>query len=486
MMFIRCIAPPTRRRSQRQKSELPPVGTLSASTSPMFHHSLRLGCRVSKMENFEIPRSELRPDARVPITAQTLETIKNEVLLSVQLPASIFNVCMSLAENKMVMTMHRHDQQPTTTSKDETTFAPSVTTNEEEAPSWLTLTTPGNHFKASIHDPPRDMSLLVAKFGALDMETISSSRKPEANSEEENSDLKLALIHLGRNVGATTLKLHDWEEAKKCLSEVLILPSDSKTPNNESDVGTTKHPISANVALQPFQRKYSGRKLSAKTPALMQKPLFKKTHSPGKVLVNKTSSYQSYVEMLHKRYQELGRQSSATASWTQVHWYPRTSVASNFSPAEMKSAEALDKCNALKLQQHYETQKEIESRLKKKEEVQVLPPLTPSEAKIVKDILFGRPPGSSDSDIIATIDTDSIQRGSIRKLQPGQWLNDEVIHFYLTLLAHRDADLTQKDPARKRTHFFKSFFITKLLDDDREYSYKNVRRWSKKVRPTYI
>jgi sentrin-specific protease 1 len=54
------------------------------------------------------------------------------------------------------------------------------------------------------------------------------------------------------------------------------------------------------------------------------------------------------------------------------------------------------------------------------------------------------------------------------------------------MLAQRDKDLCAEDPSRKRSHFFKSFFMTKLLNEGHAtrsgmYEYSNVKRWSKKV-----
>ena len=47
------------------------------------------------------------------------------------------------------------------------------------------------------------------------------------------------------------------------------------------------------------------------------------------------------------------------------------------------------------------------------------------------------------------------------------------------MLANRDAN----NHANNRSHFFKSFFVTKLLDEgcSNQYRYANVKRWSKRV-----
>lgn len=92
------------------------------------------------------------------------------------------------------------------------------------------------------------------------------------------------------------------------------------------------------------------------------------------------------------------------------------------------------------------------------------------------------------TEVIAQDGLDSIQRESIQRLLPAQWLNDEVISYFLVMLSKRDEEMCREDPSRKRSHFFKSFFMTKLLNEghtnpalDGKYEYKNVKRWSKKV-----
>lgn len=115
----------------------------------------------------------------------------------------------------------------------------------------------------------------------------------------------------------------------------------------------------------------------------------------------------------------------------------------------------------------------------------LLRPLTEEEQAIVNEAIYGVGPASQ---VLAKVDTDVVVRESMRRLKPGQWLNDEIIHYFLIMLAKRDEALSKKDPSRKRSHFFKSFFITKLLNEghanadiEGTYDYRNVKRWSKKV-----
>jgi len=112
-------------------------------------------------------------------------------------------------------------------------------------------------------------------------------------------------------------------------------------------------------------------------------------------------------------------------------------------------------------------------------------PLTAEEKELVERTLhaIGR-----EDEVLAKIGADSVQRGSIQRLQPCQWLNDEVIHFFLTVLSKRDEEICANNSSKKRSHFFKSFFMSTLLNEGNanpalngKYDYKNVKRWSKKV-----
>ena len=105
------------------------------------------------------------------------------------------------------------------------------------------------------------------------------------------------------------------------------------------------------------------------------------------------------------------------------------------------------------------------------------------EQVIIFEALWGEGPTTS---IVAELGTDTVQRSSMRTLQPGMWLNDEIIHYFFVMLAERDEELCRTTNRKKRSHFFKSFLITGLLNEgsntnDGEYQYQNRKRWSKKV-----
>jgi len=54
-----------------------------------------------------------------------------------------------------------------------------------------------------------------------------------------------------------------------------------------------------------------------------------------------------------------------------------------------------------------------------------------------------------------------------------------VINFYMQLLTDRDEQLVKDGTLEKRSHFFNSFFYTKVSEGG--YNFTNVRRWTRKV-----
>ena len=112
--------------------------------------------------------------------------------------------------------------------------------------------------------------------------------------------------------------------------------------------------------------------------------------------------------------------------------------------------------------------------------------LSPSEQASVNNAVNGV---GSDSEEIVRQGGDSVKRLSMKTLKPGQWLNDEVINYYLkNCLASRDRKICNEQPGRKFSHFFNSFFFQSMFDemntDDNlrgKYNYEKVKSWSKKV-----
>ena len=71
-----------------------------------------------------------------------------------------------------------------------------------------------------------------------------------------------------------------------------------------------------------------------------------------------------------------------------------------------------------------------------------------------------------------------IKKKHFRRLRPGKWLNDELINFYVELLKGRDRNLSAKYPDRKKSVYFNTFFMEKLIGVSKsEFNYENVKTW---------
>ena len=92
--------------------------------------------------------------------------------------------------------------------------------------------------------------------------------------------------------------------------------------------------------------------------------------------------------------------------------------------------------------------------------------LTLDELGEVNEKLYGE---DNASDKIVVFDVDLVQRYAFQTLRPDIWLNDEVIHAYFVLLQKRE---NSRACRTDRSHFFKSFFLTKLFDEGATNSYK--------------
>jgi Ulp1 family protease len=81
-----------------------------------------------------------------------------------------------------------------------------------------------------------------------------------------------------------------------------------------------------------------------------------------------------------------------------------------------------------------------------------------------------------------------MDRQHFRCLRRCEWLNDEVMNFYLGMLQERsDAEASAASAASggettRRVWFANTFFLTKLREDG--YSYNNVRNWTRDRRWT--
>jgi hypothetical protein len=287
------------------------------------------------------------------------------------------------------------------------------------------------------------------------MKTLTIHRKPGQQAKESMGRryaLVNALNYLEKIPDSHKQTITCWEEAKPKLQEIFIFPEDTETADKESK------PDESFVGLETYHAALES-SLATKSVAFAMQPL----HEKWKQVAAVTPPGKLYRGSL-----EGGRGASLLLS--QI-------AAAEADLESHKSTAVQEVAERLRVQEQEEEAKKRASSLMR--------PLTDAEYAIVKSAMYAMGPGNQ---VIAQSGADSVQRASMQTLQPGQWVGDEVISYFLLMLSKRDEELCQKDPSRKRCHFFKSFFFTKLLNEghanpdmDGTYEYKNVKRWSKKV-----
>lgn len=108
---------------------------------------------------------------------------------------------------------------------------------------------------------------------------------------------------------------------------------------------------------------------------------------------------------------------------------------------------------------------------KEEEPANDYPPLDEEKQRQIFKSISGRDAGT----ILNTKFSLSITKADIQTLNwnPLTWLNDEVINFYMELLAER----SKLDDSLPKVHGMNTFFLKRLLDA----GYSGVRRWTRKV-----
>lgn len=105
------------------------------------------------------------------------------------------------------------------------------------------------------------------------------------------------------------------------------------------------------------------------------------------------------------------------------------------------------------------------------EEEEAYPELTEEHLNVIKRALYG----GSRTETVVTKFNISITRNDLATLVGDNWLNDEVINFYMNLLMERSEQRT--DDGLPKVYSMNTFFIPKLL----EAGHAGLKRWTRKV-----
>mmetsp|Transcript_2270 Transcript_2270/g.6496 ORF Transcript_2270/g.6496 Transcript_2270/m.6496 type:complete len:543 (+) Transcript_2270:176-1804(+) len=288
---------------------------------------------------------------------------------------------------------------------------------------------------------------------------IRKNRMPKEDDEiKRRYEMMKAMNRLQRMPSSLVQQISSWDEAKEALKAVVVFP-----PEEDQEIGRIEGKDSVADITSRFKKdmddvfRQSEIESSSATSVLLRTVAAYPTPTKLGDSAEKVAEYKSAVAKADDMFRL--RLESDTAAYTE-----------RVRKAALKEIE--DKQRA----------KELEEEARKKA-LSLMRPLSKDEKQRVMRAIHGNQPASA---VLSQCDTDSVQQQSMWTLQPGQWVNDEVIHYFLLMLTKRDEEMCKNDPNRKRSHFFKSFFITKLLNEghatmDGQYEYRNVKRWSKKV-----
>lgn len=388
-------------------------------------------------------------EEKILIDTQTLDMIKIDVQSI--LPTSLYNMATSLAESEAVLYLHSQQncfrnkrlEQNLYFSKDR--MYPTENTTPKSRKNYGRRQ---NKISNRSKGKRQSIGLLTSVFNNLGMiqedeYDYNDDQESESDSLSSKSELRDVFVKLSKRVGSLEEQVKTWEEAKIVLETYLFFPRQVRMRKKRAKPEKRfKRNITNSV------KQY----LSSITRGAFKQGLLKTGETWKQIKVTDTNATPLADELA------------------------MIQLRLDMAKLNRKDERVLNQVELM--MEEKEKRKEVELKKAAKEAAKnILRPLTPSEQEIVQECMYGiGPPG----EIIAMSGTDSVQRDSIQKLQPGRWLNDEVIHYFLVMLAKRDEDLVATGARERRSHFFKSFFITKLLDES-GYSYRSVKRWSKKV-----
>ncbi|EEB20309.1 sentrin/sumo-specific protease, putative [Pediculus humanus corporis] len=99
----------------------------------------------------------------------------------------------------------------------------------------------------------------------------------------------------------------------------------------------------------------------------------------------------------------------------------------------------------------------------------VTPVLTPEQEKKIQNALIKEP----SQEVLVKGFNLSITRKDMQTLKGLNWLNDEIINFYMNLIMER----SKKNTKLPKVYVFNTFFFTKLVSS----GYASLKRWTKQV-----
>ncbi|KAL3827633.1 hypothetical protein ACHAXA_000506 [Cyclostephanos tholiformis] len=444
----------------KKRTQVPLVaGAEDASPSKVNVESEDGNGIASPVPRTVAPPSFRHNDRKLFLDSRTVRTIRAEVD-DLPLPATLSSVCLALRISDSVLEAHA-----------------------DADPSRLT-------------DDGRMKSLEIVGTYLSEM---SLSLSPEKRRDRRKEDFRAACLLLASGGNGTMMK--SWEEVERGLTNAFLF---AKFNDAREELTPVENSLRSSSSSAIASSRIIRRSRDHRSPP--QKPTPKRAHcsspkkdhllitTPSSVVVSTPSARGSFLSI--ELFREQIKKKMGREKFLRVFRQGEILQSRPSLPSHDETASRLDELikrgemelPSKKRADEIIVEKEREDREREAMEsaMKLMRPLTAEERSVVIEATEGVGPPA---EILASQDADSVQRGSMQTLRPGQWLNDEVINYFLkNCLARRDEMLCAKEPGRRRSHFFNSFFVQTMFDEKNndpklrgKYNYKNVRRWAKKV-----
>ena len=393
---------------------------------------------------------------RIYISTNTISAIQTEIN-NLPLPATLSNVCLSIRNSDAVLEAHADGEY----------YSVALRNNNNN----------------NDDDKMKSFEILGDTMNEL---SLSPTQKRDKRKDEFRGACH-SLVS-----GGNKIMLYSWDEVEKKLSSVFCfskLNIVAPLSSNNNDVKYTGNiptlTRGGRNQLLSASPKRTPKRAHRHSPKRSRHPIMK----PKMFAKNVGLSVSAYAEKMKRgmgveKYQQMFNLGEILSTQPQTKSIKEAAARydeqiKQNEESERRSTQRINEIIAAKAK----ADKEREAR---ESAMKLMRPLTEEEQEIVDSAVHGIGPPA---EILASQDADSVQRGSMQTLQPGQWLNDEIINYFLkNCLAKRDEMLCAKQPGRKRSHFFNSFFVQTMFDEKNKnpklrgkYNYKNVKRWGRKV-----
>mmetsp|Transcript_23237 Transcript_23237/g.50343 ORF Transcript_23237/g.50343 Transcript_23237/m.50343 type:complete len:610 (-) Transcript_23237:9-1838(-) len=425
-------------------------GAASRANSTLVMTGSRKGGKGSSRSSI----SSLTSPGRIYIDSNTVRAVQTEVE-NLPLPATTASICLALRTSEAVLDAHA-DADYSRLIDDDTS---------------------------------------MKKFEIMGSYMDKMSLSPTQKRIKRLDDFKSACLSLVSRGNSVMLK--SWEEVEVELSQVFIFGvvdiKVSSTSPQQAAASIANIPILSRGGRHQHSPKTTPKRAHCRfSPKKAQISMTPKKSLLAMKLAKSALSLQSFRDQIKKKmgpslFRQIYQQGEIIPSKPTIASYDTAAAQLDEKiqqkESERRSSKRVDEILAAR----EKADKEREAQESAQESArQLMRPLTPDEQSTVNGAINGIGPVA---EILASQDADSVQRGSMQTLRPRQWLNDEIINYFLkNCLAKRDENLCAKQPGRKRSHFFNSFFVQTMFDEKNhnsklrgKYNYKNVKRWSKKV-----